>query len=120
VVYVLLQAIEGNFLVPLVMRNAIGLSPFVVLVSLLIGAAAGGLPGAFLAVPIAAVLEVVLERLQDRDVPVAPKSSKVPEIEPAEAGLAEAEPSRRRPRQSRARTRLGERLPDSAGGAASR
>ena len=121
VVYVLLQAIEGNFLVPIVMRNAIGLSPFVVLVSLLVGAAAGGLPGAFLAVPIAAVLEVVLERLQDRDVPVAPKSSMVPESEPAEAERDEAESSRRRPaRRSRARTRLGERLPDSAGGAASR
>ena len=53
------------------MRNTIGISPFLVIVSLLIGAAAGGILGALLAVPIAAALEVVLRRLQDREVPVA-------------------------------------------------
>jgi predicted PurR-regulated permease PerM len=71
IVYVILQFIEGNILVPLVMKNTIGLSPFIVIVSLLIGAAAGGIVGAFLAVPLAAAVEVILERLQAREVPVA-------------------------------------------------
>ncbi|HET7677046.1 MAG TPA: AI-2E family transporter [Candidatus Limnocylindrales bacterium] len=69
-VYVVVHVIEGNVLVPLVMRNTIGLSPFLVLVSLLIGAAVGGILGAFLAVPLVASIEVILERLQARDTPV--------------------------------------------------
>lgn len=71
VIYVILQLIEGALLVPLVMRNTVGISPFLVLVSLLIGTAAGGVLGAFLAVPVAASLEIILHRLQDRDSPVA-------------------------------------------------
>jgi predicted PurR-regulated permease PerM len=70
-VYVVLQFLEGNVLVPIVMRNTIGISPFLVLISLLIGAAAAGVVGALLAVPIAAAVEVVVEGLQAREVPVA-------------------------------------------------
>ena len=69
-VYAVLQLIEGSVLVPLVMRNAIGISPFLVLVSLLIGGAAGGLVGAMVAVPVAAAVEIVLSRLQARETPV--------------------------------------------------
>lgn len=75
VVYIVLQFIEGNVLVPMVMKNTIGLSPFVVIVALLAGATAGGIVGAFLAVPVAAAIEVVLERLQAREVPVAQEPS---------------------------------------------
>ncbi|HEU0235768.1 MAG TPA: AI-2E family transporter [Candidatus Limnocylindrales bacterium] len=71
VVYVILQFIEGNLLVPVVMRNTMGISPFLVIVSLLIGGAAGGFAGALLAVPVAASVEAILERLQARNVPVA-------------------------------------------------
>jgi predicted PurR-regulated permease PerM len=74
-VYILIQFVEANVLVPLVMRNTIGLSPFLVLVSLLIGAAAGGIVGALFAVPIAAAAVVVLERVQARRVPVAQDST---------------------------------------------
>ena len=70
-VYLVLQLVEGSVLVPLVMRNTIGISPLLVLVSLLIGAAVGGIVGAFLAVPVAAAIEIVLSRLQARDTPVA-------------------------------------------------
>ena len=70
-IYVVLQLIEGNVLVPLVMRNTIGISPLLVLFSLLLGAEVGGLLGAFLAVPIAASVEIVLSRLQARETPVA-------------------------------------------------
>jgi predicted PurR-regulated permease PerM len=70
-VYVVIQLVEGSVLVPLVMRNTIGISPLLVLVSLLIGSAAGGLVGAFFAVPVAASIEIVLGRLQARETPVA-------------------------------------------------
>jgi hypothetical protein len=42
-----------------------------VILSILVGAAAGGFIGALLAVPIAAMGEVVIEGLQAREVPVA-------------------------------------------------
>src|SRR5439155_681914 len=70
-VYFVLQLIEGNVLVPLVMRNTTGISPFLVILSILIGGAAGGFVGALLAVPIAAAGEVLIEGLQAREVPAA-------------------------------------------------
>jgi len=76
-VYVVLQLVEGNILVPLVMRNTIGISPFLVILSVLIGGAAGGFAGALLAVPIAAAGEVVIEGLQAREVPVAQDPSAI-------------------------------------------
>ena len=68
--YIVIQFIEGNVLVPMVMRNTIRLSSFLVIASLLIGGAVAGLVGAFLAVPIVAAVEVILERFQAREVPV--------------------------------------------------
>jgi predicted PurR-regulated permease PerM len=69
-VYVAIQVFEGNVLVPIVMKNAVGVPPFLVVVSLIIGAAAGGLAGAILSVPLTAAVVVVLERIQAREVPV--------------------------------------------------
>ena len=96
-VYVLIQFVEANVLVPLVMRNTIGLSPFLVLVSLLIGAAAGGIVGALFAVPMTAAALVVLQRAQARRVPVA-----------QDAGTTEVD-------QSETES-LRQSLPDAAGG----
>ena len=76
-IYVILQFIEGNVLVPIVMRHAVGISPLLVLTSLLIGAAAGGFIGALLAVPIAASVEIILQRLQAREEPVAQDPSSI-------------------------------------------
>jgi predicted PurR-regulated permease PerM len=71
VIYLILQFIEGSVLVPMVMRNTVGISPLLVFVSLLIGGAIGGIVGALLAVPVAASVEIVLSRLQARETPVA-------------------------------------------------
>lgn len=75
IAYAVIQLVESNVLVPIVMRNAIGVSPLLIILSLLVGAALGGLTGALVAVPVMAGLEAVLERLQDRDVPVAEDSA---------------------------------------------
>ena len=84
VVYVIIQIVEGNILVPIVMRHAVGISPLLVLVSLLIGAAAGGFIGALLAVPIAASVEIALQRLQAREEPVAQDPSSIDTAEDSE------------------------------------
>ena len=75
--YIVIQFVEGNVLVPIVMRHAVGISPLLVLTSLLIGAAAGGFIGALLAVPIAASVEIILQRLQAREEPVAQDPSSI-------------------------------------------
>ena len=80
-VYLVLQLIEGHVLVPLVMRNTVGISPFLVILSVLAGATAGGFVGALLAVPIAATAEILLEGLQAREVPVAQDPAAGPERE---------------------------------------
>jgi len=95
VVMAVIQIIENNVLVPVVMRNSIGLSPLIVTVSLLIGAAAGGLLGAAVAVPIAAAIEVVLGRMQDREVPVAQDIGGVETADLANDEVEEALPDSR-------------------------
>ncbi len=87
VVYIVLQFIEGSVLVPMVMRNTIGISPLLVLLSLLVGAAVGGLVGALIAVPVAASIEIVLARLQARERPVAqdPAAIETPDNEAAKS-----------------------------------
>jgi predicted PurR-regulated permease PerM len=75
IVYVVIQVIEGNILVPMVMRSTIGVPPFIVIASLLMGAALGGVVGAFLAVPITAAMVVILERAQAREQLVTLESS---------------------------------------------
>jgi predicted PurR-regulated permease PerM len=54
------QFLIGNFLDPYVMGNSLNLSPFAILVSLAIWSELWGVPGAFLAVPITAILVIVL------------------------------------------------------------
>jgi predicted PurR-regulated permease PerM len=95
-VYLVLQLIEGNVLVPLVMRNTIGISPFLVILSVLIGGAAGGFVGALLAVPIAAAGEVLIEGLQARDVPVAQGPTSTDATEDEESAPDEPDPAARR------------------------
>lgn len=60
IVFLVLQQIESHFLVPLLMRKTIDMHPVVVIVALLIGIELGGLLGALVAVPLAAVVQEVL------------------------------------------------------------
>jgi AI-2 transport protein TqsA len=54
------QFLIGNFLDPYVMGNSLNLSPFAILVSLAVWSELWGLAGAFLAVPITAIVVIVL------------------------------------------------------------
>jgi len=53
------QFVIGNFLDPYLLGNSLNLSPFVILVSLTVWSALWGIPGAFLAVPITAIMAIV-------------------------------------------------------------
>lgn len=58
-----IQQFESNILVPRVMGHSVGISPLTVLLGILVGGALYGLPGTFMAVPIAASLQVILSHL---------------------------------------------------------
>ena len=103
-IYLVLQLIEGNVLVPMIMRNRVGLSPFLVLVSLLVGGTVGGPLGAIVAIPLVAGVTVVLGRLQDRETPVpidpagAETSGAGTQAEPQQTPPESPPPKRRRRR----------------------
>jgi predicted PurR-regulated permease PerM len=61
------QALENNVLVPRVMGQQVGLSAVTVIIALTIGSALLGLVGALLAVPTAAILQVLFEELVLKD-----------------------------------------------------
>ncbi|HEX5598885.1 MAG TPA: AI-2E family transporter [Micromonosporaceae bacterium] len=58
---IIVQQVEGNLLEPLIMKRQVRLHPIVVLVAVTAGTLAGGIGGAFVAVPITAVGYRVVE-----------------------------------------------------------
>jgi predicted PurR-regulated permease PerM len=59
----IIQQIENNILVPRVMDRAVGVNPIVSILSIIAFAALFGLAGALLAIPIAAIIQILLNRL---------------------------------------------------------
>ena len=57
---VLLQLMENTVLVPRIMRGAVGLTPLTVFIAILAGTEFAGVAGALLAIPIAAVIQVMV------------------------------------------------------------
>jgi len=90
---VVIQQIESNVLVPRVMRHAVGVSPLTVLLGILTGSTLYGLPGAFLAVPIAAAVQVILAHvLQVEDAEQAQEHATQDERAAAQAGAVTSPP----------------------------
>lgn len=58
-----LQLVENAFLVPRIMKGAVGLSPLVVILAILAGGEFRGVVGALLAVPMAAAVSVIVSDL---------------------------------------------------------
>ncbi|WKD59540.1 AI-2E family transporter [Corynebacterium caspium] len=61
----LVQQLEGNVLSPLLQSRAMDLHPVIVLVSVTVGGGLFGILGAFLAVPVAAIMAVILRYFQE-------------------------------------------------------
>jgi predicted PurR-regulated permease PerM len=63
VFFVLQQQVENHVLVPKIMSRQVGISPVLVILALLFGGSLLGLVGAILAVPTAAILQVLVQEL---------------------------------------------------------
>ncbi|MGA2667056.1 MAG: AI-2E family transporter [Patescibacteria group bacterium] len=61
IAFVIIQQIESNFLAPKIMGKAVGLSPVIIILALLVGAELMGLLGIIIAVPVAAALSVLIQ-----------------------------------------------------------
>lgn len=55
---IIIQQLEGNLIVPMVMKKAVGLSPIIVIIAMLIGFKVLGVLGAIIAVPVATTLSI--------------------------------------------------------------
>ncbi len=58
IMFIVIQQIENQLLVPRVMKQAVGLNPIVIIIALLVGYKLGGFIGIVLAVPLVAILDV--------------------------------------------------------------
>lgn len=70
IIFLVLHQLESHVLVPLLTRRSVGLHPVIVIFALLLGIEFGGFLGAVVAVPLAAVLQEVVEHRVIRRSPV--------------------------------------------------
>lgn len=63
--YILIQQLENNVLVPQIMKQAVAINPILTILAILVGAELFGIVGVVLSVPIAAVIQVVLTEFID-------------------------------------------------------
>jgi len=59
--YLAVQQLEGHLIVPQVMKRAVGLNPLLVILAVSVGSRLLGIGGALLAVPIAVVIQLVIQ-----------------------------------------------------------
>lgn len=58
ILYIVLQQLEGHIIVPLVMKKVIGLSPIIIIISMLIGFSTLQILGMIIAIPVATALSI--------------------------------------------------------------
>jgi len=56
-----IQQLEAQFLAPKIMGKAVGLSPVIIILALLVGAKLMGILGVLIAVPVAAAISVLIQ-----------------------------------------------------------
>ncbi len=71
----IIQQLENQLLVPRVMKKAVGVNPFVSLLSIFAFSSLFGITGALMAIPIAAIIQLILDRYVFNRVPVEPESA---------------------------------------------
>ncbi|MCW5849782.1 MAG: AI-2E family transporter [Anaerolineae bacterium] len=90
------QQFENYVLAPRIMSDAVGVSPVVIIFALLAFSALFGIVGAFLAIPLAAIIQVLLDRLILKTEPV---EETVPEAGPLVAARSQLHALRGRLRE---------------------
>lgn len=63
ILYIIIQQVENQILVPKVMQKVVGLNPIVCIVALLVGAKIAGFVGVILAIPVATAISVVVKEI---------------------------------------------------------
>ncbi len=80
--YIVIQQIEGNLLLPRILGRSLNLHPLLVLIGIIVGGSLGGILGMLLAAPVLATLRVVGRyvfcRLYDRDPFAEPEEEATP------------------------------------------
>ncbi|MFZ5391561.1 MAG: AI-2E family transporter [Patescibacteria group bacterium] len=66
VLYVLIQQLENNVIVPTVMKRSVGLNPIVSIVVVMVGFNLGGVMGAIISIPLATIGALMLSDVFDR------------------------------------------------------
>jgi predicted PurR-regulated permease PerM len=61
IAYIIIQQIEGNVLVPLIMNKAVGLSPLIIIIAMLIGYQFMGILGIMISVPLATAVSIFIK-----------------------------------------------------------
>ena len=93
IVYVVVQQIEGNLVIPLVMSRTVRLHPAVIAIGVVVVGQLFGIVGLFVAVPIISTMVILTEEYWVRELEAAHERRTTPEIElpPASEALAERE-----------------------------
>ena len=61
-----IQTLDGNVINPRLLSNSIDIHPLLVIISLIIGGAVGGVLGIFLAAPIASLIKLQVDRMVEK------------------------------------------------------
>lgn len=65
--YIVVQQLENNLLVPMIMKQSVGFAPIVTIIILMVGGRLAGIPGAILSVPIALVVQEIISSVLFRN-----------------------------------------------------
>lgn len=76
--YIVIQQVENNILVPIIMKKSVGFAPIMTILSLMIGGKLAGIMGAVLSVPVALVIQELLTIVLSRHAESAKKPTKNP------------------------------------------
>ncbi|MBE8724792.1 AI-2E family transporter [Flavobacterium hungaricum] len=63
-VNLVVQLIDNNILVPLIINSKVEINAFVSIIGIIVGGAAAGISGMFLAIPLLAILKIIFERIE--------------------------------------------------------
>jgi predicted PurR-regulated permease PerM len=64
IVNIIVQLIDNNILVPLIINSKVEINAFVSIIGILVGGAAAGISGMFLAIPLLAILKIIFDRIE--------------------------------------------------------
>jgi predicted PurR-regulated permease PerM len=92
VLYLVIQQLENNLLVPKIMEQAVSLHPLAIVLAILVGGELLGVVGALMAVPVAAAMAVVLDELRDSRLKPQPLSERLEAVD-GETAAPPAAPS---------------------------